>query len=123
MFLRYILPGILWAIIIMILLALPPNDLPKSSFLNIPHLDKIVHFILFFVLALLLAGGFSKQVQFSFFNTSPLLIAMLIAIAYGGLTELLQGSLFVGRTSEFLDFAADCVGALIGIGAMKIVKS
>ena len=43
-------------------------------------------------------------------------ITALIAIAYGGLTELLQAyNIFKGRFGSIYDFLADVIGCVLGI--------
>jgi hypothetical protein len=115
MFFRYNYPGIAWAVIILILLGLPPNDIPDTSFLNIPYFDKIIHTALFFVLVFLLARGFLLQNKFKTIRTFFQASSLGMGIAYGGITELLQGSLFPERTSDLLDFVFDVAGSIAGI--------
>jgi len=117
MFFKHNFPWIIWAIIILVLIGLPPNDFPSTSFLNIPHKDKIVHTGLFFIFAFLLARGFVLQNKFQFLTKFSLLSAFIISSCYGGLTELLQGpgSLFPLRSCDFFDFVFDSIGSLLGI--------
>ena len=49
----FILANILWVVIIFILCAMPSDDIPDPHW-NIPHLDKVVHFGMYFVLSILL---------------------------------------------------------------------
>jgi VanZ family protein len=114
MFFRYNYPGIVWAVIILILLGLPPNDIPDTSFITIPHFDKIVHAFLFLILVFLLARGFVLQNKFTYLRNSFLTSSLVFGIVYGGITELLQGSLFPGRTSDIYDFLCDASGGLAG---------
>jgi len=122
MFLKYNLPGIVWALIILILLGLPPSDLPKTPFLHIPHLDKIVHGVLFCVLVLLIARGLYKQNSSFLINKNIALFSIFIGVLYGGITEILQGSVFIGRTSDIIDFLADTVGCIIGFLLFSLLK-
>jgi len=114
MFLKYNLPGIIWALFILILLGLPASDFPETSFLNIPNLDKIVHGGLFLVFVFLMAIGFYKQNSFSFINKNAVRLSITIGIIYGGITEILQGSVFTERTSDIFDLLADIAGCVIG---------
>jgi len=115
MFLRYNIPGILWAIIILILLGLPGSDLPDTSFINIPYFDKIVHAGLFGILVFLLARGFCLQNQFEYLRKYFVMLSLIMSIFYGGLTEILQSTIFVERTTDIFDFISDAVGSAIGI--------
>jgi VanZ family protein len=115
MFFKYNIPGLLWAIIIMILLGLPGSDLPDTSFINIPYFDKIVHAGLFGILVFLLARGFCLQNQFEYLRKYFVMLSLMMSICYGGLTEILQSTIFVERATDIFDFFADAVGSGIGI--------
>ena len=41
-------------------------------------------------------------------------LAIVISIAYGGLTELMQEYLVPSRTGDWVDFLADGIGTLLG---------
>ena len=43
-----ILANIIWILIIFILCAMPSEDIPDPH-LDIPHLDKVIHFGMFFI--------------------------------------------------------------------------
>ena len=48
-------------------------------------------------------------------------MAIGIGIAYGGITELLQGYVFIGRTASIYDFIANAVGCFAGYLFFKIL--
>ena len=45
--------NLLWTIIIFVLCVMPSDDLPNPRF-DIPHIDKVVHFGMYFVSSLLM---------------------------------------------------------------------
>ena len=49
----FVWANVIWFLIIFVLCALPGEDIPDPR-LNIPHLDKVVHFGMFFIFSLLL---------------------------------------------------------------------
>lgn len=101
--LRWI-PAVAWAAGMWAMSSLP--DPPGASMLDLPHLDKVAHAGLFFVLAVLLrfAGvGWAATVA--------------VAAAWGGLDEAHQARV-PGRDPSGLDFAADLVGAVLGVLAV-----
>jgi VanZ family protein len=73
--------------------------------------DKIEHFLAFLVLALLGLGAFGRK------NVVALALALA---AIGGLIEVLQGSSFVGRDAELLDWIADLAGIAIVLPWMRL---
>ena len=49
------------------------------------------------------------------YRNKALLLAAVISILYGGITELMQEYLVPSRTGDWYDFLADSVGTLLGI--------
>lgn len=49
------------------------------------------------------------------YKNKILLVTLVISIAYGGLTELMQEHLVKGRKGDWFDFLADSIGALLGV--------
>lgn len=95
----------LWTILIFIGLSLPGSRLPDSSVLEF---DKLIHFGLFFVLTLLWLAAISRG------RIGPGLAVLTIILAFSVLSELYQAWLPFGRTADFLDSAADALGAVTG---------
>ncbi len=95
---KIILP-IYWAFLTYMLLR--PGVENKEYFFMFPHLDKLIHFSIFFVLGLAFRLRFPKV---------PLLQFLLILVGYGLLTEILQDTMKLGRSLEVLDAVADTLG-------------
>jgi VanZ family protein len=100
---------LIWLAIICYGLYLPAGQLPKNAFLNIPHFDKIVHFILFFVLCLLLFKPL-KYLKTNYIVLSP--VSSLILAAF---IELSQQWLSKSRHSNINDFIANVAGILAAL--------
>jgi VanZ family protein len=90
----------------------------SHSDLNIPlwaaslHLDKWVHFGFWFIWTWL----FLKKVNPSgFYN----LISVVFFSAYGGLIEVLQGTMNLGRTCDIWDWFADTAGVVVAVIYLK----
>lgn len=79
---------------------LPGSGLPPTR-----HSDKIVHFVAYFTLAFMFCASVSTRWRKA---------ALLGVIAYGGLIEILQSAMALGRTGSWGDMAANIGGALIG---------
>lgn len=110
--------NIIWAIVIFVLCAMPSDSIPNPH-LNIPHLDKAVHFGMFFIMALLLCN--ELQYQTSMNLRKIYLTTVCIALVYGGVIELLQ-HYFFGRSGDMLDLLADVLGAIIGCLAYPTIR-
>nr|WP_304608095.1 VanZ family protein [Lentiprolixibacter aurantiacus] len=95
-----------------------PEDPVKG--LEIPHLDKLVHFTFYFVASILacfyLKEAFGKQLGFN----KILLISLLFAWFYGILIEVLQSTITTNRSGDMYDVWANCLGALIGVLLLKL---
>ena len=104
--------ALLWAFIVLILSSIPSGGLKSVSFISIPHMDKFVHFCMYFILATLLIEGFSRQFTYDSFRIYPGMYAILFSIAYGIAMELLQAVISTGRSMELWDMAANSTGAV-----------
>lgn len=113
MFLKYNKWSLLWATIILILCGIPGRDIPHISFLELLSFDKFVHASIFFVLVLLTIRGFKMQTRFHLLHQFPDFTAVVICVVYGGLLEVMQGTLFVERSADIYDFIANSFGCLM----------
>jgi hypothetical protein len=107
---------LVWTIVILVAVLLPKEDMiTKPHFLvDIPHIDKVVHTVLFGVFAFLLA----KVLKAKSFRIKILcIISIAIALIFGLLTECLQKILYdyIQRDFSWLDFLADSVGVSLAL--------
>ena len=115
MFLKYNKWSILWALIILILCGIPGRDIPHISFLELLSFDKFIHASVFFILILLTIRGFLVQNRFVNLKLSARPAAFTISVLYGGLLEIMQGTIFIDRTADIFDFIANSFGCLMGL--------
>ncbi len=114
-FTRNLWPGAIWAFIALLLTGLPGNYFPTiRSFWDWLSPDKIVHLIIFGTLSFLILWGYRSQYITSDQRYKFLVWATVASIFYGGLTEILQKEVFVGRDGNIFDFLANVVGAFLG---------
>ena len=68
------------------------------------------------VFAFLCLWGYRKQFVSNgiTYRRKAILLAIVISIAYGGLTELMQEYIVRTRTGDWVDFVADIIGTLLG---------
>lgn len=94
-----------------ILFTLPGNQVPTISWLNIPHVDKLIHSIIFFVLSLTLhcwiASLFIRSNSWLFF------FILTFLIGYGIGIEFIQDGFIEGRSFEKWDILADSSGCML----------
>jgi VanZ family protein len=115
MFWRYNRAAFLWAILILVLCGLPGSNLPKLSFLEWLRPDKIVHLILFGIQSYLLIIVFIRQYRFPGLRANAIRLGVLLSISYGALVEVLQTTVFIGRSGDIRDALANSIGAFIGL--------
>lgn len=94
------------------LLFSPSGNLPKTGLVNIPHIDKIVHWGMFGILTLVYMYD-AKKNQLSLQKTLWFLV--VFSFLFGTASELIQYGFIAGRSGSFLDFVADISGVIMGI--------
>ena len=115
-------PAIAWALIVLVLTGLPGNYLPEvPTFCNLLEPDKIVHVFIFGVFTVLMALVLTRSYRTLRSAFAIAAQAIGTVIAYGGITELLQGYVFIGRTASIYDFIANSVGCIAGYLCFKLV--
>ncbi len=109
--------AVLWALLILVLTLMPVSDVPRWTWADEIFLDKFVHAFLFgmqcVLLGLALASGRPQQPRQAYFAW-----AMLAAVGYGALIELVQQAMGQGRHGDVLDLLADVAGALTGYAVL-----
>jgi VanZ family protein len=123
MFLKHTKWAMLWALLILILCGIPGRDIPHISFLELLSFDKFVHAGIFFVLVLLTIRGFLLQTMIRFLQTNAKIIATTLCIIYGGLLEVMQGTLFQERSADVFDFIANSFGVIVGLMMYAIIEN
>lgn len=87
--------------------------------LQIPHTDKIAHFIFYLIFAILGCLCIRERTQDRWKPTQTAIGVLLVAVAYGTLIEGLQHIITQYRTAELSDILANTVGTLAGLGIIK----
>ena len=94
------------------------KDVPVPELQPLLLADKWGHMVAYLVFALCLAGD-SYRARIS--TRVTYMVAVLIPVLYGGLIELIQPYI-PPRSGEWLDWAADCIGAGIGIALFALFR-
>ena len=113
---RNSIPGILCGIVILILTVLPGSLFPRVK--PAIGLDKVAHIFMYAGFAFTCLWGYRSQFVSKGldYKKKAILLAIIISIAYGGLTEMIQEYLVPTRSGDKFDFIADCLGT--GLGAL-----
>ena len=117
----YWLP-IIWVVFIFIMSVISGEKLPKAP-LDIPHLDKLVHIVLYFILCYLFLRA--RKIQYSTFVKRFNKVAIIIGVTclcYGVGLEILQEFLFKTRHFEWADITANGFGCFLAIIIFKFAN-
>jgi VanZ family protein len=113
---RSIWPGLLWTGLVFYLLSMDTSGARESSLLKVYGIDKLIHFVLFAILAFLW-GAYFRNLKTLHANRIILLI-IILASAYGMGMEYYQ-QYFTNRSFSYWDGLADAIGSVAGAWAAK----
>ena len=106
---------VIWLLIILFLSFIPSNDLPEVN--GIPNIDKIVHFLLYFIFTLL---SLLTSLKAKRMIDKKFILAAIFGI--GLFVEVMQGILPLGRTFSVFDLLANVCGMLTGLLFFQGIK-
>jgi VanZ family protein len=113
-----VLAAAIWTLLILVLCWMP-RDLVRqvedeSSWFEIPHLDKIVHWAIFAIFSIL----WLRVRQFR----RPVGWVILSGFVLAVVTEIVQGLSVIGRDMSFADMVTDCIGVVVGVAVAPFVE-
>ena len=112
---RYLLPVVLWMVIIFISSSIPADVFPHVEFWG---WSKLVHLVYYGVLCFLLHRAISNQTRFQLLARHSYLSGVFFAVLYGVTDELHQLST-PGRHGQYTDVLIDAFGALLFIAVFR----
>jgi len=101
--------------VLILYLTLVPKPLPDTDIPMFPGADKLVHAVMFGTLAVAMGIDFARKRSAGTLTFGLMMLFALIATFAGGVIELLQFWMDLGRGCELWDFVADAVGAFISV--------
>ncbi|MCM1484476.1 MAG: GNAT family N-acetyltransferase [Muribaculaceae bacterium] len=106
----YIFTGLVCAAILAMTLLPVRGDI--GGIRLFPHADKVVHFLMFGTLAAVWWWEECRRRGLAKATIHMLWLPVVASIAIGGIVELLQDAMNMGRSAELADFIADSLGAI-----------
>ena len=103
---------VLWAISILFLSFYPMNKLAVEP--RLPYFDKLVHFVLYFVLSFLVMSSLKSTK-----NNWVLFHVLWSVFAYGLMIEIGQGIFTYYRSTSIFDLIANFLGCIGAIGIYR----
>lgn len=113
----YRAPAIGWGFLIFYACLAPVSNLDPGWEIEIS--DKLVHFVLYFSWTIFLYFATSRGYKRSI-KKRKALVYWLIAVLIGGLIELLQSWMPLGRSADLLDAIANTAGAVAGMVVSRV---
>ncbi len=116
------IPGIAWFFLVLILICLPGDNLPKAdNWLSYIYFDKWVHAGLFSGLAFLFMMPICRsEVDINIKWNYVIKIAIAVCI-WGLTTEFIQKFFVPGRSFDVWDWAADSFGISLALFGCRIL--
>ncbi len=108
-------PTVVALIIFYLCCLIPSNDIPNIDWNFFVEKDKAVHFVMFFILALVASGNYIYLKKGHIIILKFIGLTLLVPIVYGGLIELIQYEYFIDRSGDWYDFLADVLGVLASV--------
>lgn len=111
-FLRRWWPSLLTLLVILYATLFPDPVWPDNG-PQIPYIDKLIHAVMF--------GGLAGAFAFDYARKKPrrrpglrtMAICCLVSFVIGGVLEVLQTAMHLGRSAEWLDLLADFTGVAV----------
>ena len=97
------------------------NNLSKIGFLSIPNIDKLIHFLFYFLLAFTFISSLYKVTKLKKYD--QYIITFVLSISYGLIMEVLQYYITTTRSADIYDAFANTLGCILGIIIFKYIKS
>ncbi|MEZ4968689.1 MAG: VanZ family protein [Flavobacteriaceae bacterium] len=91
--------------------------------IDVPHLDKLVHFSFYYVFTALGCLSFREVDRRNTSLKNVMVKLILLAVVYGIIIEILQGVATTDRHPDLLDVLANSLGALFGSYTVKYIFS
>ena len=111
----------LWAAVILFLTLLPAASLPEVPGWQFVSFTTASHAVVFFILALLLQFGLTKQTTFTTLRRHSSWFTLIASLLFGILIEFLQTQMKMGRQGDPMDVVSNSIGTLIGIFLFTLV--
>jgi aminopeptidase YwaD len=106
---------LLWAAIMLVLTLTPADEMPNTPHWKLLSFDTAAHGGVFAVLAVLSWFSMRRQSRWPALARQAGPVVMLICVLFGGLIEILQYIMQLGRHAEWTDLLGDSLGAALAL--------
>jgi VanZ family protein len=95
------------------------SNLNKFELIHLEHIDKFIHYILYFVLGLTFFASLKKNILIS--KQELVFLTLVLVISYGVLMEVFQFYFTIDRSADIMDVLANSFGCVSGILVYPLV--
>lgn len=117
---KFLLPAILWTIVVVLLSLAPPHSLPEKNFQFIGA-DKVAHVVFYSLLTYFWSAGLKRQNKSKKLRAKAFYIAVIGGFLLGLILEVTQEIFIKNRYFESLDLIANGFGCIFGLLVFKLV--
>lgn len=118
---RHLLPSILWTALIILLYGLPGGGVPGRTLFDFIPLDKAAHFSVFLLYGIMVNVAIAKHINLPALCNRSSIYTVLWCVSFGAIMEMIQGTVFVDRTSDVLDVLANFLGTMTGVVIFRTI--
>ncbi|WP_426058192.1 VanZ family protein [Hymenobacter sp. B1770] len=109
---------ILWAMLVLVLTLTPAQEMPITPVWELLSFDTAAHAGVFVVLAGLSWFSLSRQRRWPRLARHAGLVVVVGSTLFGGLIEVLQHTMGLGRNGDWTDLVSDAIGAAVAVGVL-----
>lgn len=106
-------------------LTLAPDPVPDTGLPLFPGIDKVVHAVMMggLTAALLFDWKRAESRRHQRLTWRPVCVVAAVMLVFSAVDEWAQGAMGLGRSTDILDFGADCTGiALASLAAPPVLN-
>jgi len=115
--------AILWMLMVAVLMSLPGSSLSKYNWIDRLMLDKIAHFAVYALMAVLLYLAYHQFKKRSKLSFRIFVLVFLIVAIYSSLLEIFQGLYVPNRTFDRWDLTVNLLGDAFGWFTLVCLKN
>jgi VanZ family protein len=115
---RYLLPVLIWMVVIFISSSIPADDFPRVEFWG---WAKLIHLVYYAVLCFLIQRAAGNQARYPLLARHSYLFGVVFAVLYGASDELHQLST-PGRHGQYTDVLIDAFGAFLFLAGLWVYR-
>ena len=112
-------PLLIYCLLIFIQSSYPSPENIQS--LNLPYIDKFIHFAVYAILGMLFFMIFSTQ-RFKKININMVIALSILSSSLYGMSDEIHQHFVPYRDADIMDFFADVMGSICGVYICKFIK-